>query len=60
MDDYKEKLGLAIDRLENCACALAIPMSNDIHVDALKGSLPEIVKELKEAYVGLTNENPWD
>jgi alpha-D-ribose 1-methylphosphonate 5-triphosphate synthase subunit PhnI len=58
--DYKEQLGLAIDRVDNLAHALLLQMRPELHVQALRESLPEVVKELQQAYVGLTGENPWE
>jgi hypothetical protein len=46
-----ERLESAIDRLDNCVAMLvngkALPDS--IHVEALRGNLPEIAKELRAA-----------
>jgi hypothetical protein len=55
-----EKLGLAIDRLDNFAHALLLPLKAEMHVAQLKQSLPEIVKELKAGFVEATGENPWE
>lgn len=54
-----EKLGLAIDRVDNMAHALLMKLPAEMHVDQFRGSLPEIVKELKEGFVEATGENPW-
>jgi hypothetical protein len=58
--DHAERLGLAADRLENISHALRLPIPHAIHVDALRSQLPEVVKELRAAYVGITGENPWE
>jgi septation ring formation regulator EzrA len=59
IEEAKENLGQAIDRLDNLVHALQLPLSAQMHVDALRSNLPEVVKELKEAYEKLTDENPW-
>jgi hypothetical protein len=59
-EEAKEKLGQAIDRVDNLASALEIPMPANFHVESLKTLLPETVKELKEAYAEVTGENPWN
>lgn len=55
-----EKLGLAIDRLENMAAALTLPLPAEMHVDQFRKTLPEIIKELKEGFIEATGENPWE
>lgn len=60
MDIKQEALGVAIDRLDSIANGLNIPMPDAMHVTALKDILPDIVKDLKEAFTDLTGENPWD
>ena len=59
MSEAQEKLGQAIDRVDNLAHALSLRIPDRMHVDALKGSLPEVVKELKKAFAEVTGENPW-
>jgi hypothetical protein len=61
MTDAKtEKLGQLIDRLDNLAHALKLPLPAELHVEGLKGPLPEIVAELKESFIEITGENPWE
>lgn len=55
-----ENLGLAIDKVDDLAHALLIPMPDSFHVKCLKNSLPEVVKELKAAFAEATGENPWE
>lgn len=55
-----EKLGQAIDRVDNMAHALLIPMPASFHIEQFKSTLPEIVSELKTAYTELTGDNPWE
>lgn len=60
VDDAKELLGQAIDRVDNLAHGLEIPMSGEFHVKQLKVLLPEVVRELKKGFVAVTGENPWE
>ena len=60
MEEKYEKLGTLIDDIESLSFGLQLNMSAQFHVDQLKGILPEKVKELKEVYVKITGENPWD
>lgn len=55
-----EKLGEAIDTVENLAIALNMPIPDAIHVQALRNSLPEVVILLKEGFIETTGENPWE
>ena len=60
MTKQYEKLGQLIDSIENLSCALNIPMSAEFHVNQLKQILPEKVASLKEAFIEITGENPWN
>jgi hypothetical protein len=51
-----EKLGLAIDRLENLCFSINIPLRPEVHVQQLRQSLPEIVEELKAGFIEVTGE----
>ena len=55
-----DKLGRAIDEIDNLAHALLLPMPADFHVKALKETLPDAVKQLKEGFVEATGHNPWE
>lgn len=59
MEDNAEELGQLIDSLDNLSHALLIPMPDKLHVESLRSSLPEKVKELKDVFVKIFNENPW-
>lgn len=55
-----EDLGVIIDEIDSLACGLNLPMPAQFHVDQLKKILPEKVKKIKDLYVELTGENPWE
>jgi hypothetical protein len=60
MEDKFEKLGQLIDSIDSLTHALSLPMSADFHVQQLKVILPEKVEELKEVFIEITGENPWE
>lgn len=55
-----EDLGTLIDRLDNLAHALNMPLSDKMHVDILRDSLPKLVKDFKSAYANELHNNPWE
>ena len=55
-----EQLGLLIDKLDNLAHALLLPMPAEFHVKQMKSALPECVAEFKRLYAEITGENPWE
>lgn len=59
MEDKHEKLGQAIDRVENIIAALKLPLTPSLHLQGVRESLPSILKQLKEGFVESTGENPW-
>lgn len=61
MNKQFEKLGVLIDEIDNLASALSMTMLPDsIHVEALRGALPDKVAKLKLCYEELTGTNPWE
>lgn len=60
IEQANEDLGRAIDRLDNLAHALVLPLSPAMHVEQLREALPEVVAELKKQFALVTGENPWD
>jgi hypothetical protein len=51
---------MAIDRVDNLIGSLELPIPPSMHVEQLKKILPEVVAELKDGFVGVTGENPWE
>lgn len=60
MEEKYEKLGQLIDAIDSLSHGLNLPMSDNFHVEQLRSLLPEKVKELKECFVEITGENPWE
>ena len=60
MNDNYEELGTLIDDIESLSFALQLNMPAEFHVRQLKEVLPEKVQKLKEVYVKITGENPWE
>lgn len=58
-EENANKLGNAIDRLENFIGALQLQLPDKMHVDQLKNSLPELAAELKEVSIAETGVNEW-
>ncbi|MCC5809904.1 MAG: hypothetical protein JJU06_05975 [Ectothiorhodospiraceae bacterium] len=61
-DEAIDQVGRAADALDNLATGLVCMPGLDpsIHIAALKESLPQLRDELREAYIQLTGENPWE
>lgn len=59
-DQAREDLGRVIDRLDALAHSLALPLPESIHVSCLRAQMPDVVRELKAAFVQVTGENPWE
>lgn len=55
-----EKLGQAIDSVENLMYALQLNMPAQFHVEQMKNQLPDLVAKLKEGFIEATGENPWE
>jgi hypothetical protein len=58
-EEANDVLGRAIDTVDNLAHALTLPISDSLHVEALRAALPEAVAELKKGFALVTGENPW-
>lgn len=59
MDEKFETLGRLINDIDSLVHGLQIPIEAEMHVDCLKGILPEKVAQFKAVYVDITGENPW-
>lgn len=55
-----EELGEVIERVQNVCGSLQIPITDELHVKALKESLPEISEQLKKQYESVMNEKIWN
>jgi hypothetical protein len=60
MNDNYEELGMLIDDIESLSFALQLNMPAEFHVQQLKKALPEKVQKMKDVFVKITGENPWE
>jgi len=58
-DDLGNVLADQIDTLLNLRAALDIPMPDAVHIEALKGGLPEITTHLRRIHAQLVGNDPW-
>ena len=59
-DKQLQTLGMLVDKAENYLAWATNPMSPaDLKIDAMKTGLTEISEELKELYIELAGDNPW-
>lgn len=55
-----EAFGDLIDDLDSLYHGLSIPLQAEVHIEQLKNLLPEKIQLLKDFFVELTGENPWE
>jgi|GEM_PF-3798731 len=60
MENEYEELGQIIDAIDSLTHALNLSIGDEVHVEMLKVILPEKVKELKDVFIKITDENPWE
>jgi len=60
MEEKFEQLGRAIDDVENLSFALKMNIPAEMHVDQPRKYLPGIIEKLKQSFVELSGENPWE
>lgn len=49
LEDLREAAGRAADRIENLTYALQLKVSDSIHLEGIRGALPDILRELRAA-----------
>lgn len=59
LDQYEE-LGQLIDSLEYLAHATTLPITPELHIEALRLALPEKVIAFKKVFVAITGGDPWE
>jgi hypothetical protein len=62
MDDSNEameRIAAAVDTLDNLISAMSMPLSAEMHMNALKSALPRLRSELKEAYLQAGGPDVW-
>lgn len=55
-----EQIGEVADTIDNLLGALSLPLPPQTHVTQLKAALPQLRDKLRESYVAITGENPWE
>lgn len=55
-----DKIVGIIDDMESLIASMSMPIPNDIHVKALKVSLPNLRDKLKNIYFEMGGEEIWD
>jgi hypothetical protein len=55
-----ERFGQLIDRLDNLSHALEMTINPATHVQALRDSLPEIVREFKDVFTAISDVDAWE
>ena len=58
-DEIFEEFGLCIDTLDNLICALTMPIRSELHIEAMRQSLPELKGRIKQVYFELGGEDVW-
>jgi len=59
-DDQLERISELVDKASNCIAATQLRVRPEIHVEGLRGGLQEIEQALRELYIEISGENPWD
>ena len=59
-DEALEELGQCVDTIDSLAAAMAMPIPADMHLKALRGSLPGLKQRIKQAYLALGGEDVWE
>lgn len=55
-----EAVGTAADDIDNLLAAMSLPLPAQLHLDALKASLPEIRDRLRLVYKTEVGDDPWE
>lgn len=58
--DNVEEIGRLADTADNYIAATSLPLPASFHVEQLKAGLKDISARLKQIYVNVTGENPWE
>ncbi|MFC0183343.1 hypothetical protein SAMN04515674_105307 [Pseudarcicella hirudinis] len=60
MENSKQELIEYINKVGDMSLSVEMTRMPGIQIEILKIALPEIYKGLKDGFVSLTGENPWD
>jgi hypothetical protein len=55
-----EVIGEMVDKASNLAAASKMKVSPHIHIEGMRGGLEDIEKVLRELYIAVSGDNPWD
>lgn len=55
-----EEIAEVIETLDNLIAAMSLNIPAQMHLDTLRGSLPEQRDKLKAAYIALGGEDYWN
>lgn len=55
-----QEIGDMADTMDNLVAATQMKLPAEFHLQQLKGNLIEMSAQIKEYYVAMTGENPWD
>lgn len=54
-----EVLGEQADTIANLLAAMNMPLPPQLHLDALRPALTDVLAKLRQVYVTETGDNPW-
>lgn len=59
LSDTSYKIGELKDKLDNLLGAMELPMPAEFHLKQMKSQIKDISEELKQMYILLEDDNPW-
>jgi hypothetical protein len=59
LDTNWEAVGECVDTLDNLMTAMKMNLPDELHLQALRESLPDLRTKLKAAYVAANDYDPW-
>ena len=60
-EEKLENLAVVIDEIDSLCQSLSVTFLDDrLHVEGMRSALPEKVSKLKESYIEISGQNPWE
>ncbi len=59
-NEQLEQIGQLSDTIDNLLGALKLPLRPEMHLQGLRGNLPEVRDGLREIYKAVSGDNPWE